>query len=107
MTTKTIPLAAVKDALMLAILRSKRPDMHMGRFAAFTQYPIHNIGCREAIRGHAPYPHMRMHLGFMCKGSLDRLLLRIRCEHGLARVHEIWGVGLRALEAEFDQGVMR
>jgi hypothetical protein len=107
MIQKTIPLKAVKDALMLAIVRSKRADMHLGRFAAFTQYPIHNIGCREARRGHAPYPHMPMHFGFMCRGELDGLLFRVRCEHGLAGVRKIWGAGLRTLQAEFAQGVMR
>lgn len=107
MTTKTIPLKAVQDALMLAIVRSKRPDMHMGRFAAFSQYPMHNIGCREALRGHARPPHMAMHFGFMCSGFLDRLLYRVRCEHGLAGVRQIWGAGLRALQAEFANGVMR
>ena len=107
MTTKTIPLKAVQDALMLAVVRSKRAEMRLGRFAAFSQYPMHNIGCREASRGYAPYPPMPMAFGPMCSGYLDRLLPRVRCEHGLAGVRKIWGAGLRALQAEFANGVMR
>lgn len=107
MSTKTIPLKAVQNALMLAVVRSKRPDMYLGRAAAFTQYPMHNIDCRQASRGCAPYPHMPMNFGFMCNGYLDRLLNRVRCEHGLAGVRKIWGAGLRALQAEFANGVMR
>ena len=37
--TKTIPLKAVQDALMLAVVRSKRANMHLGRYAAFTSTP--------------------------------------------------------------------
>lgn len=107
MTTKTIPLKAVKDALMLAIVRSKRADMHLGRYAAFSQYPVHNAACREALRGAAPQPFIHLNFGPMYRGELYRLLPRVRCESGLAGVRKIWGAGLRVLQAEFAQGMMR
>lgn len=108
-TQETIPLKAVRDALMCAQVRGKgaRPEgKPMGRCAAFSQYPLLNIACPEARRGHRPYPHMPHHFGVMSAGNLERLLERARWA-GLPEVRRTWGAGVRALKAEFADGVMR
>jgi hypothetical protein len=107
---KTIPLQSVRDALMCAKVRklaARSPDAKpLGRCAAFTQYPLLNIACREAKRGHRPYPHQAHHFGPMSPGDLERLLERARWS-GLPEVRRTWGAGVRALKAEFADGVMR
>ena len=35
------------------------------------------------------------------------LLSRVRLEHGLAEVRRTWGAGMRELQREFSNGVMR
>ncbi|MCA0213095.1 MAG: hypothetical protein LCH79_07965 [Proteobacteria bacterium] len=111
MIHKTIPLKSVRDALMCAMVRkcSGRQSMDgkpLGRCAAFTQYPLLNIACREAKRGHRPYLHQPHHFGPMSKGDMERVLKNVRCA-GLAEVRRTWGQGMRAMAVEFADGVMR
>jgi hypothetical protein len=109
-TQKTIPLQSVRDALMCARVRklaARGPDgKPLGRCAAFTQYPLFNITCRDARRGLRPYPQIAHYFGPMNSGDLERLLERVRWG-GLPEVRRTWGAGLRALKAEFADGVMR
>lgn len=106
-----IPLRAVQDVLMFAKVRRiglrDGTVQPLARCAAYTQNPHLNISCREAMRGHRPYPLQQHHFSPMHQGDMQRVLARVRCEHGLPEVKRTWGAGLRAMRAEFEQGVMR
>lgn len=107
---KTIPLAAVRIALMAAqVRRLTHPadGKAVGRFAAYSNYPAVNISCTEARRGHKPYRLAPMHAGPMYRGDLRQLLQRVRWQHGLAGVRNTWGAGMRALTTEFADVVLR
>ncbi len=107
---KAIPLKDVRNALMCARIRQagtpSRESKPLGRCAAFTQYPLLNISCSEARRGHRPYPFQQHHFGVMSRGDLGRVLERTHWG-GLAQVRRTWGCGMRALQAEFSDSVMR
>ena len=108
---RAIPLQAVRDALMCAqVRRAARHDAQgkpLARFGAYSQYPSPlGVSCREALRG-MRYRQMRHHFGPMHRGDVRALLERVRCEHGLAEIRRTWGVGKRAMQADFADGVLR
>jgi hypothetical protein len=113
MTTpvKTIPIKAVSDALMCAVIRLKMRGREphgksLARTAAFTQVPhpfVHR--CLEAMRGHARRPHQPWYFSPMDAGDLEHLLRRARIEHGRAEVRKTWGCGVRVLQAEIKEGM--
>jgi len=114
MSTKTIPLSAVRTALMCAVIKQKTAGREVGgkahcRTAAFTYYSPFASACREARRGsvNRNLPPMLMHNGVMSQGDLERVVERVRLERGLQEVRRTWGVGLRALLSEIGHGVMR
>lgn len=99
----TIPLKAVRDALMLAIVKRKSP-INVARFAAYTRYPS---PFASSCRRPSPLRMPPVHFGPMDAGDLERVLRRHRSEAGLAGVRRTWGAGMRELQVEFSQGVMR
>lgn len=110
MSSKTIPLEALRLTVASAQRRGQSSPLDgkpLARFAAFSQYPDLNIGCRERGWGRDPYPHLPMHFGPMSKGDMERLVARVRCERGLPEVRRTWNTGLRALQAELADGVLR
>lgn len=112
MSTKTIPLNAVRTALMCAVIKQKTAGREVGgkahcRTAAFTYYSPFASACREARRGSVNRHLPAMHNGVMSQGDLGRVVERVRLERGLQEVRRTWGVGLRALLAELGNGVMR
>ena len=111
MQTKTIPLKDVKDALMFAKVRiysrgHETSGKPIARWAAYTQNPIYDISCRQALRGHKPSPQVRSCGYFLARGDMKHLLEKVRM-HGLPEVRKTFGAGMRALQAEFADGVMR
>lgn len=111
MQPKTIPLRALQDALMSTMIRIKTRGREIGgkphgRAAAYTQNPNFNISCREALRGHRPYPYLPSNFSPMFAGDMERVLKTVRM-HGLPEVRKTFGDGMRALQAEFADGVMR
>lgn len=112
MIEKTIPLNAVKNALMCAVVKKAVAGREIsgkpiGRTAAYTYYaPFTSVTCRNARRGHQHGHFSGLNFGVMHQGDLDRLLERVRW-NGLAEVRATWGAGVRALKAEFANGVMR
>jgi hypothetical protein len=108
--TKTIPLQAVSDALMCAVIRLKslRADgQRHGRVAAFTQVPFWQSTCRDRVRHRPPVRVMKQTFSPMHTGDMDRVLERTRLHHGLKEVRRTWGAGYRALVNEFNSTVMR
>ena len=102
-TVRTIPLQSVRDALMFAQIRRKALQREIARFAAYTDIqPLSGATCRSsAYRRNAPQRTFTpMHLCGMWRGDLDRLVERVRLEHGLPEVRRTWGKGLRAMQAE-------
>ncbi len=113
---KCIPLASVRDALLFSRVRRAVPVAQDGRplarCAAYTQNPcMVPMTCRDARRWPAGVRPRRVeivsHFGPMHAGDLQQLLERVRRERGLAEVRRTWGAGLRVLQADFAQGVMR
>lgn len=111
---KTIPLQAVSNALMCAVIRlkSRRPDgSRHGRFAAYTQVPFWEPTCRDAERARRLGTTLRrarpQTFSPIERGELYALLSRVRLEHGLPEVRRTWGAGMRELQREFSNGVMR
>ena len=103
----TIPLQAVRDALMLAIVKRKSP-VSVARFAAYTRYPDPSEpSCADWRRAPGPDTLKPWHFGTMRRGNLARVLHRHRAETGLAGVRRTWGAGMRELQAEFSQEAMR
>lgn len=107
---KTIPLKDVSNALMCArikqIAKVAADGRPFGRAAAFTQYPLLGMACRERLRGHN-YPTIPHTFGVVSRGDIERLVDRVRLERGRAEVQRTWGVGIRALRLELADGVMR
>lgn len=112
---RAIPLKAVEDALMCAMVRLKSrtaDGRRHGRCAAFTQVPTLEPACRDARwygrNGGQPRPGLRSHFSPMHAGDLRHLVERVRLERGLQEVRRTWGKGLRAMQAELATGeVMR
>ena len=103
MPPRTIPLNAVRDALMFAIVRKKATGARLSRFAAYTAIqPLTGVTCSSpAHRRSTPQRSLEsMHLCGMWRGDLGRLVDRLRLEHGLPEVRRTWGAGLRVLQAE-------
>ena len=112
MSDKSIPLDAVRNALMCAmvkkIARTDREGRPLGRVAAYTYYaPLTSVACESRWRGGARRTFPGMHFGPMWRGDLDRVIQRVRVERGVAEVRRTWGAGVRALKAEAASGVMR
>lgn len=108
MTTKTIPLQAVHDALAFAVVRHKRPSSNLARFAAYTSYPSPFApSCADPHRLHRLNAEPRLHIGPLQRGDMERLLRRHRTASGLPAVRKTWGTGMRQLQAEFATCVLR
>ena len=103
MSTKTIPLGAVRVALTGAVVKTKS-DRPLARTVAMTCYaPL--ARCCASSRPHVPAP--AVHFGLMEAGELPRLIKRVQLEHGSTEVRKTWGQGARALLADMGTGVMR
>ncbi|MBF5006379.1 hypothetical protein [Diaphorobacter caeni] len=109
-STKTIPLKAVSDALTMAILKLKRASVNstgkpQARTAAFTDKPS-SFGptCANKRRR---VPLQPLHAGFMDCGDLVRVVSRVHTEHGTREVRQIWGAGVRDLQADIGTGMLR
>lgn len=114
MTSKAIPLKDVRNALMFAqVKRISRVDAQgkpLGRVAAYSHYaPIGTVSCRDRCfrSDGAQWRFPEMHFGPMFRGDLDCVVERVRLHHGLPEVRRTWGAGLRALQAELRDGVLR
>lgn len=105
MADKTIPLEAVRLAFVTAKARSL--SVVTDRFAAFTDCPLVGLDCEDTLRGMKPYRVGHCHFLPMTRGNVGQLLERVRRERGLPEVRRTWGAGLRALQREIAQGVMR
>ncbi|MNN84839.1 hypothetical protein D3C81_2020470 [compost metagenome] len=108
MITKTIPLKAVSDALMMAALKASRARANPAgtpqkRSAAFTDQPS-SLAPRCANK-RSRITLEPVHCGFMGQGDLDRVVSRVHLEHGTREVRRIWGIGLRDMHAEIDGGL--
>lgn len=110
MNTKTIPLKAVSDALMMSVLKMARARANpegqpQKRSAAFTDLPsAFAPRCSNKRRKVAQKP---IHSGFMSQGDLDRVVSRVHYDHGPREVRHIWGKGLRDMHAELEVGSLR
>lgn len=110
MNTKTIPLRAVADALMMAALKAQRARANPAgkpqlRIAAFTDAPSSfGPNCKNKRRRPTA---SAIHTSFMNQGDLAFLVARVHNEHGAREVRRIWGVGLRELHAEIAGGALR
>lgn len=103
MSTKTIPLGAVRVALTGAVVKS-RSDRPLARTVAMTRYaPL--ARCCASRRLHVPAP--AVHFGVMEAGELPSLVKRVQLEHGSHEVRKTWGQGVKALLADMGTGVMR
>jgi len=111
MSHTTIPFSAVRMALKCAVIKKKPVagiDGDLCRAAAYSRYePFTAVTCRTARPGQRRRNVPSAHFGAMNRGDLDRVLERVRLLHGLAEVRRTWGLGTRALRAEFGNGVMR
>ena len=103
MSTKTIPLGAVRVALTGAVVKI-RSDRPLERTVAMTRYaPL--ARCCASRRLHVPAP--AVHFGVMEAGELSSLVKRVQLEHGSTEVRKTWGQGVKALLADMGTGVMR
>lgn len=103
---KTIPL----DAVRLAYVTAKARRLGIAadsRFAAFTDCPLVGIDCEDALRGMKPYRVGRCHFLPVTRGDMHKVLERTRTVRGLQEVRRTWGIGMRALQAEFAKAVMQ
>lgn len=103
MNARFIPLQAVRDALMFAMIRKKGASGTVVRFAAYTDIQtLCGVTCSSpAHRRNMPQRSLgRVHLCGMWRGDLDRVIQRQGIEFGLPEVRRTWGTGLRALQAE-------
>lgn len=113
MNDKTIPLQAVRDALMCAVVKTKVRGREISgkphaRTAAFTQVPHAFVyRCTDARKRRGRLPSPPWHFSPMDAGDMERLLQHVRVWHGRDEVRRTWGVGFRALKTEFTDGVMR
>ncbi|WP_218241541.1 hypothetical protein [Comamonas fluminis] len=103
MSTKTIPLGAVRVALTGALIKSQSPQMR-ARTAAMTSYaPL-----ARCCGSHRPHVEAKtVHFGVMENGELRSLIKRVQLEQGVAEVRKTWGQGVKALLADVGTGVMR
>jgi hypothetical protein len=106
---KTIPLHAVQDALMLCHVRATvaRRDAQAREFAhgaAYTQDPAFLPNCRTRPCAR-DVPTLAVHGPFMRRGDMRQLLNTVRMR-GLPEVRRTFGTGMRALQAEFERGVL-
>ena len=110
MSTKTIPLKAVSDALYMAVMKQTRARLFsdgnpQARTAAFTDLPSSfGSNCSNKRRRQSLQP---IHCGFMDHGSLGKLVDRVHCDHGPQEVRRIWGIGVRDMKAEIGTGSLR
>ena len=103
MSTKTIPLGAVRVALTGAVIK-RQSDRPLARTVAMTRYaPL--ARCCASRRLHVPAP--AAHFGPMEAGELPSLIKRVQLEHGSTEVRKTWGQGVKALLADMGTGVMR
>lgn len=113
MQPKTIPLAEVRNALMLAVVRKKLArcqisEKPIARYAAYTYFaPYTSVTCRTARPGQQRRTFPGLNNGSLGHGDLDRLVRSVHLFHGAAEVRKIWGCGMRALQAEIGTGAMR
>lgn len=108
---RTIPVKAVSDALMCAVIRLKTKGQEVGgkrhgRFAAFSQVPHPFVyRCQDARRGRSVSKQQPWHMSPMDPGDMEAVLRRVR-SHGLHEVRKTFGAGMRELQREFE-GTMR
>lgn len=106
--SKTIPLKAVREAVMLCHLRSVSARDAKGREfahgAAYTQDPTFLANCRTRASARG-LPTIVAHGPFLRRGDMQRVLDTVRM-HGLPEVRRTFGAGLRSLAAEFKRGVL-
>ncbi len=113
MTTATIPLGAVRCALISAIVKQKTAGheiqgIPLARTAAFTRYEsFTSVSCRNAQQGPRPQHIQTAHFGTVNHGDLDRLVRTVHLIHGAAEVRKTWGCSMRALHAEIGNGALR
>lgn len=103
MTTKTIPLGAVRVALTGAVVKSRTSEPR-ARTAAFTRQTLLARCCGSHIAHVDAEP---VHFGVMEAGELPRLIKRVQLEYGSTEVRKVWGQGVKALLADVGSGVMR
>lgn len=112
MEHKTIPLDAVRNALMCAVVKQKTAGRDitgkpMARFAASTNYQsFSHCTCRNASWGRR-VQYTPCHFGPMSVGDLSILVRNVHLFHGAPEVRKTWGVGLRAMQTDIESGVMR
>lgn len=117
MSTATIPLAAVRDALMLSKVRQCTMDARasegkkpLSRYAAYSRYPDRLLVPDCARPNWNPWrlrlAQTPIHLSLMTRGKLPQVLRTVR-QRGLAEVRRTWGEGMRTLQKEFADGVLR
>lgn len=113
MQPKTIPLDAVRNALMLAVVRQTLARCEPGgkpvaRYAAYTDFaPYTSVTCRTARPGQQRRDLPGLNNGHLGHGDLDRLVRNVHLFRGAAEVRKTWGCGMRALHAEIGQGAIR
>lgn len=112
MTDKTIPLDAVRTALMCAKVKAAVRGHEINgkphaRVAAYTLFqPLTGCDCRQRHR-HGYRPSQKLHFGPMYVGDLAPLVERTRLLHGLPEVKRTWGQGFKAMKACAREWVMR
>ena len=107
MAEKTIPLVAVRHVLHAMRFKDPATGKPFARWAAYTNSPEVNISCKQALWGHRPYRLPPLHFSPMTSGYMGSVLERVRSSGGLREVRRTFGAGLRAMQAEFANGVMR
>ena len=103
MSTKTIPLGAVRVALTGAVAKSQS-DRALACTVAMTRYePL-----ARCCGSHRTYvPPQAGHFGVMHGGELPSLIKRVQLVHGSTEVRKTWGQGAKALLADMGTGLMR
>ena len=113
MTTTSIPVGAVRCALVSAIVKQKTAGREiqgkpLARTAAFTRYEsFTSVSCRNAQLGPRLQHIPAAHFGPVNRGDLDRLVRNVHLFHGAAEVRKTWGCSMRALRAEIATGALR
>lgn len=106
----TIPVQAVRDALMLAVVKLKSGEgEQLARFGAYTRYPRSwDADCRRPQRNRSAEQNLPcVWFGPLQRGDMHRVLERHRAEAGLAGVRKTWGAGMKQLQAEFASAALR
>ena len=106
MTLHTIPLSAVRMALMTARMRRYNQG-ETALLAAYTPRPVMNVECH---RGTAPTADTLTHAkrggmrfvraALMERGHIAQAIQRVRTRHGLAGVRKTFGAGMKELANE-------